>query len=71
MDWQPIETASNGDEYALLYSPAHGRVIGAHVVGDVWHLVGVGCVTDASERPTHWMPLPDPPREPPPEARGR
>ncbi len=58
--WQDISTYS-GHAYELLFSPAHSRVIGAHVTGDVWHLVGVGCVTNRSERPTHWMPLPQPP----------
>lgn len=63
-EWQPIETAPASPEgaYLLLNSPAHGRVIGAHVIGDVWHLIGVGTVSSASERPTHWMPLPDPPK---------
>jgi len=61
LTWQPIETYS-GSDYVLLLSPAHGRVIGAHVTGDVWHLVGVGAVTSTSERPTHWAPLPDPPK---------
>ena len=56
--WQPIETY-RGDDYVLLLSSAHGRVIGGHVTGDVWHLVGVGAVTSPSERPTHWMPLPN------------
>lgn len=59
--WHPIETAPTDGRYMLLNSSAHGRVIGAHVAGDVWHLVGVGAVTSASERPTHWMLLPDPP----------
>ncbi len=58
--WQDISTYS-GHAYELLFSPAHSRVIGAHVTGDVWHLVGVGCVTNGSERPTHWRPLPAPP----------
>jgi hypothetical protein len=57
--WQVIETAPKDGTYMLLVSPAHGRVIGAYVVGDVWHLIGVGAVTSASERPTHWMPLPE------------
>jgi hypothetical protein len=62
MTWQPIDTAPNDGSYLLLLSPAHGRVIGAHVTGDVWHLVGVGTVTSESERPTNWMALPDPPK---------
>lgn len=59
--WQPIETAPKDVNYMLVASPAHGLVIGAHVTGDCWHLVGVGVVTSASERPTHWQPLPAPP----------
>ncbi len=60
--WLPIESApKDGGAYVLLMSPAHGKVIGAHVTGDVWHLVGVGCVTSGSERPTHWIPLPPSP----------
>lgn len=58
--WQEIATAPDGP-YLLLASPAHGRVIGAHVTGDCWHLIGVGVVTSKSERPTHWQPLPSPP----------
>lgn len=60
-EWHPMETYPGTKDYVLLISPAHGRVIGAHVSGDVWHLVGVGCITSESERPTSWMPLPDPP----------
>jgi hypothetical protein len=62
--WQPIEGHAGWPNYMLLLSPAHGHVIGAHVTGDVWHLVGVGTVTSESERPTHWMPLPDAPLTP-------
>lgn len=61
--WRPIETAPTDGTYVLLVSPAHGRVIGAHVGGDVWHFFGVGAITGKSERPTHWMPLPAPPAE--------
>lgn len=62
--FRPIETFDDSRrDYVLVYSPAHGRVIGAHVGGDVWHLVGVGCVTSESERPTYWMPMPNPPVE--------
>jgi hypothetical protein len=60
LQWQPIETAPKDGTYMLLVSPAYGRVIGAFVVGDCWHLIGVGVVTSESERPTHWLPLPNP-----------
>ncbi len=63
--WQPIATYGTRCDYVLLNSSAHGRVIGAHVTGDVWHLVGVGAVSSESERPTHWMPLPSPPASAP------
>ncbi len=57
--WLPIETYPlDSTDYVLLASPAHGRVIGAHVTGEVWHLIGVGAVNSESERPTHWLPLP-------------
>ncbi len=59
--WRDISTYPKDAEYRLLYSSAHGQVVGAHVTGDVWHLVGVGAITDASSRPTRWMPLPAPP----------
>jgi hypothetical protein len=59
--WRDIATAPKDGNYMLLVSPAHGRVIGAFAVGDVWHLVGVGAISSKSERPTHWMPLPQPP----------
>lgn len=63
-DWQPIETAPRDGTLVLLYSIKPSRknrpqmqVGYCHIGlgGDVWVTGGWPV------RPTHWMPLPDPP----------
>ena len=62
-EWQPIETAPKGGELVLLSDvgwPHATRRGGAPVkVGgwwdERWNIFG------ASWKPTHWMPLPEPP----------
>lgn len=61
MEWQPIETAPKVGDFRLVY--VNGVVCKAMrwiVNGEDrgWFQDGVWC--DAI-RPTHWMPLPDPP----------
>ena len=59
MDWQPIETAPK-DGYAILAWVSGWRR--AHIVywdGEEW--VGVTGLSKLKV-PTHWMPLPEPPK---------
>ena len=56
--WQPIETAPKW-EHVLLWFPK-----GEHVIAlmgstpDQWECIGYW----AEDEPTHWMPLPEPPK---------
>jgi hypothetical protein len=56
-NWQPIETAPKDGTVVLIWSPSRGACA-AWKKGRGWHTEpGVYHVS----RPTHWMPLPDPP----------
>ena len=64
MKWQPIETAPKDRTTVLVYEPSHpssliddGFVDAAYFNGAVWQS-GFGY-----PEPTHWMPLPEPPKE--------
>ena len=66
-EWQPIETAPKDGTPIDLWSPAHGRCTDMRRVQLAEDNVfydpvesGFCCVRDA----THWMPLPNPPKEP-------
>lgn len=57
-EWQPIETAPKPnpwDRRLLLFYPPRGHRVEPTVI------LG-GYDPDAKEQPTHWMPLPEPPR---------
>jgi len=58
-DWQPIETAPEGD-YILMWVPGpSGTEIRAGYYWGWWE-----CALTVKEvKPTHWMPLPEPPTE--------
>lgn len=70
-EWQAIETAPIGDDwkdriYVLMWSDEDGAF-----VGYAWTIHGKrlysdhpGCIEGNDVRPTHWMPLPDPPASP-------
>lgn len=66
-EWRPIETAPKTGEKILVYRPAHdcGHI---HVVGeDYWGTTMFnpeGCWMRSRQdcQPTHWMPLPKPPK---------
>jgi len=65
-NWQPIETAPKDGTYVLVYGYR------SHVDGSVMHVVrwtkGDGWAADGDDlgeqKPTHWMPLPPPPKQP-------
>ena len=55
--WQPIETAPKDGTCVLVYSK--GRVISAYFLHDDWLEV---LHSYSFNDPTHWMPLPEPPK---------
>jgi hypothetical protein len=60
MNWQPIETAPNG--LVLLYWPATKPARG-HSGNSLSEMMRVGYRGETPMRqPTHWMPLPEPPK---------
>jgi hypothetical protein len=78
-EWQPIETAPKDGREVLLFGIWAGEIHGLNAdptiaVGawqggksdyqgdDFWALTG-GDVYACWMRPTHWMPLPEPPQE--------
>jgi hypothetical protein len=67
MSWQPIETAPN-DKTLLLWHQTYGNPVAGHfIVGDIWTAFTPGIPMLFQKHltpPTHWMPLPPPPKEP-------
>ncbi len=66
MAWKPIETAPKDGTAFLLYlkglDPAPSLVIeGMHLPGVGWLWPGKN-LPDSRYTPTHWMPLPEPPK---------
>lgn len=57
MDWQPIESAPKDGTTVLVWSPTHGAFV-AWNKGHGWHTEPGVYV----RRPTHWMPIPEPPK---------
>lgn len=75
MEWQPIETApKDGTEIIVFHKD--GGVCAAFCPGDgfAWHCMdgnntvihksgkSIPAITSFLESPTHWMPLPEPPK---------
>ena len=60
--WQPIETApSDGTAFLAFWPQAYQGKGGMYVM--LWHDDGFYTNTAAYElKPTHWMPLPEPPK---------
>lgn len=56
-DWQPIETAPTNHKRVLLFVPPYGATTGHF--DERWHCHSV---LNKEAQPTHWMPLPDPPK---------
>lgn len=65
MKWQPIETAPEGNHGMLLLIDE--EVFSGYRMSDgTWAMPyadyhGCGCCSGTSDKPTHWMPLPEPP----------
>ena len=63
--WQPIKSASGGQETVLLL--VEGEVYsGCRLKDGTWWFPfadyhGCGCCSGDKDEPTHWMPLPAPP----------
>jgi hypothetical protein len=71
MKWQPIETAPKDETSVLLYGFWEGElnarddqpeVWKAHFAYDKWWVEGGEYYSQCVINPTHWMPLPEPPR---------
>lgn len=66
MEWQPIETAPEGNHTMLLL--VDGEVYSGYRLEDEgWAFPfadyhGCGCCSRCRDKPTHWMPLPEPPK---------
>ena len=62
MEWQPIETAPKDGTPVIGSLVKGGKVLGAFDIvrrGSKWQTIQGVSFNDA----THWMPLPDPPKE--------
>ena len=60
LEWQPIETAPKEVSDAILYE--NGNFLIGYKEFDQWFSIPFGAIF-----PTHWMPLPNPPKEQPDE----
>ena len=54
--WQPIETAPKDEDLEVLTWNGISMRVAQYGWEDQWHTSGL-----PSFKPTHWMPLPDPP----------
>ena len=66
MDWQPIETAPTEPDTRMLVCAGGEVVIGYrnsfYEGSPWWHSEDEGPLSWGAIEPTHWMPLPPPPR---------
>lgn len=66
MEWQPIETAPRDGSGMLFFAKVNGRAFvftggyDSHWSGQCW--VADNRRVPSDFHPTHWMPLPDPPK---------
>lgn len=61
MSGQPIETAPKDGTVIMVWNVVTGAYVTNHVDGE-WPLGFWGRVGEWYPQPTHWMPLPDPPK---------
>ena len=69
MKWKPIETAEK-DKKILVYSPKYGECFAVNFMFNENDISDTAWVIARSEEatfivrdPTHWMPLPEPPKD--------
>lgn len=67
-EWLPIETAPRDGTHYLAYWPAglswsHGTMMETWFLADHYESAYESGEPGAPESPTHWMPLPEPPKE--------
>ena len=62
-EWQPIETAPRDNKTRLLGYPVHGQVGEVYWLQEKNRSSWVASTGGFFVHPTHWMPLPDPPKE--------
>jgi hypothetical protein len=63
MEWQPIETAPKDGRPVLGYRAGDMATVEWRATWKEWALVVPGTYAEDDDwEPTHWMPLPDPPR---------
>ena len=68
MEWQPIETAPRDGTHVLIYVPGWINGSEARYLDDEGWWLANNDPTDhwgEQQHPTHWMPLPNPPKEQP------
>src|SRR5512147_1058689 len=65
MDWQPIETAPEDGRLVLLWWPEWNMPVVGWFNGDwvLWHTPKAQVSPSSKIDPTHWLRLPDPPKE--------
>jgi hypothetical protein len=59
-EWQPIETAPKNGEHILVFAGNYQYVMRMGSFG--FHLITSPATILPPYKPTHWMPLPEPPK---------
>jgi len=63
MEWQPIETAPRDGTEILVYTTVDG-VVSSNFRYGCWQKISIMFGTNVKRNePTHWMKLPNPPKE--------
>ena len=60
-EWQPIETALKYKDVLLVTDC--GTIVTGRVRDNCFELVGTDWPIGEKHKPTHWMPLPEPPKD--------
>lgn len=64
MEWLPVETAPTDRTEILIYSQGNGVAKAAYWGENKWEVqTYTTCCCDYYNDVTHWMPLPEPPKE--------
>lgn len=66
MKWEPIETAPKDGRFLLVYGRGWKDTIPSVAsyddMFDAWAIYEDGSLITSNAPPTHWMPLPEPPK---------